>query len=229
MTTSRKPAHTPPSTLPLPAPAPRKAGRPRSQASENAIMNATVSLLLEGGYAAVTIDRVAALAKASKGTIYRRWATKEHLIVATFSRFPPVQPRDRGDLLAELLDMHVQLMQVMKVSPLRSVMPILTAEASRNPSLAAELAALYEQRRTPARIAFRRALERGELPPDADTEFAIDLIYGAITVPLYLRPAEITQAWMTRLLSFVIAGLKATTPAAPSPGHAAPRRRQVRP
>ncbi|MFZ1294493.1 MAG: helix-turn-helix domain-containing protein, partial [Pseudomonadales bacterium] len=63
-------------------------GRPRSGASEQAILSATLELLAELGFRAVTVDAIAARAGASKSTIYRRWPTKEYLVIAAFAQTP---------------------------------------------------------------------------------------------------------------------------------------------
>ena len=56
----------------------RRPGRPRSLQSEEAILEATGKLLSSEGYLGLTVSKVAARARASKSTIYRRWPTREH-------------------------------------------------------------------------------------------------------------------------------------------------------
>ncbi len=77
---------TDPARRPIPgrAPVARRAGagRPRSWRSEEAILEATGKLLSSEGYLGLTVSKVAARARASKSTIYRRWPTKEHLVIA---------------------------------------------------------------------------------------------------------------------------------------------------
>jgi len=63
---------------------PRSPGRPRRQESEDAILNAVMLILASDGYTGLTTDKIAALARVSKSTIYRRWPTKEHMVLAAF-------------------------------------------------------------------------------------------------------------------------------------------------
>ena len=58
----------------------RTPGRPRSEASHQAIIDATLELLVEGGYGALTMEAVRTRAGVGKATIYRRWASKEELV-----------------------------------------------------------------------------------------------------------------------------------------------------
>jgi AcrR family transcriptional regulator len=74
----------------------RKPGRPRSMQSEEAIIKATTALLTDEGYASLTVGKVAARARASKSTIYRRWPTKEHLVIEAFNRWPARSLSDLG-------------------------------------------------------------------------------------------------------------------------------------
>ena len=56
-------------------------GRPRDNALDTAITDATKSVLLSDGYAAVNIDRVAKLAGTTRAAIYRRARTRGELVV----------------------------------------------------------------------------------------------------------------------------------------------------
>ena len=64
------------------------AGRPRSEEAHQAILDATLELLSEVGFSALTIEGVAARAGVGKATIYRRWASKLPLVVEAFMRIP---------------------------------------------------------------------------------------------------------------------------------------------
>src|SRR5882757_5788556 len=66
-----------------PADQDRKApGRPRSPQADEAIIEAVLDLLAEGTpFEALSIEAVAARAGVGKATIYRRWSSKETLLV----------------------------------------------------------------------------------------------------------------------------------------------------
>src|ERR1700742_144466 len=88
-------------------------GRPRSKQSEEAILTATTKLLTSEGYARLTLSKVAARARASKSTIYRRWPTKEHLVIEAFNRWPAIVPRDKGDLLSDVMELYRQGVRIL--------------------------------------------------------------------------------------------------------------------
>src|ERR687885_704622 len=62
-----------------------RGGRPRDPSRDGVIRAAILRLLAEVGYGALTMDAVAAEAGVGKATIYRRWRTKEDLVVDTIS------------------------------------------------------------------------------------------------------------------------------------------------
>jgi AcrR family transcriptional regulator len=66
-----------------PAPAPRsRVGRPVDRSGDAAILAAALDLVAERGYDGMALDEVAARTGRAKTTIYRRWATKEELVLA---------------------------------------------------------------------------------------------------------------------------------------------------
>jgi AcrR family transcriptional regulator len=82
----------------------RGSGRPRDPSLDGAIRAAILRLLAEVGYGALTMDAVAAEAGVGKATIYRRWRSKEDLVVDTISDLyrdgllPPETGSLEGDL-----------------------------------------------------------------------------------------------------------------------------------
>jgi AcrR family transcriptional regulator len=62
----------------------RISGRPRSEKSRAAILQAAFRILVECGYGGFTIEAVASEAGAGKTTVYRWWKTKAELAVDAF-------------------------------------------------------------------------------------------------------------------------------------------------
>ena len=80
------------STHPSQAARLRRAGRPRSEQADRAIIKAALEVFAESGPHGLCIEQVAAKAGVGKATIYRRWANKEALLVdavATIKGDPP--------------------------------------------------------------------------------------------------------------------------------------------
>ncbi len=81
--------------------------RPRVEGDrEDEILEATLELLLDVGYDRLTMDAVARRARASKATLYRRWADKPSLVVDAMVRAkhaPHVDSHDTGSLRGDLV------------------------------------------------------------------------------------------------------------------------------
>jgi AcrR family transcriptional regulator len=182
-------------------------GRPRSLDSEAAILDATRDLLAAEGYGAFTVDRLAARARVSKSTIYRRWPSKEHLVIAAFDSLPPLQAPDHGDAAAELADLVLQFVAIMRGSPLGDVLLPLVAERARNPDLSAALDPWIQRRRGPMKQVIARAVQRGQLPAGTDPDMAEDALMGAVLLRLYFAPGDLGPAAVQALVGLVLRGL----------------------
>lgn len=187
----------------------RKPGRPRSKRSEEAIIRATTSLLADERYADLTVSKVAARARASKSTIYRRWPTKEHLVIEAFNRWPALLAHDRGDVMSDLLDLYRQFLRILHRPPSNAIMPTLVAERAHNPALAAVFDPLMQRRRDPVRMVLRRAMERGELPKSTDVELAVDAIMGVTVLRMYFIPGNLSIPAIREFLTVLLRGLGA--------------------
>ncbi|GAA2269906.1 TetR/AcrR family transcriptional regulator [Nonomuraea roseoviolacea subsp. roseoviolacea] len=81
---------------------------PLDPVRERAILDATLELLSEMGYDRMSVDQIAKRARASKATIYRRWAGKPELVVDVIcNRFDmdAPRPRDTGSLRGDLAEL----------------------------------------------------------------------------------------------------------------------------
>lgn len=188
----------------------RPRGRPRSADAEQAIVDATLRLLLKDGYAALTMSRVASAAGASKATIYRRWPTKEQLLFTVFARMPSAVPREMGSLTRELIEFYSPERWDRQAPLLRSVLPLLAAACADDPALAATMEAFIEQRRVPLRLIFKRAVRRQELAADADIEMGIDALQGILTLRTLFFDGEAAPTRTRSVIAFVLRGLGAS-------------------
>jgi AcrR family transcriptional regulator len=187
----------------------RGRGRPRSQESEKAILDATMELLSELGFRAVTVDAIAARAGASKSTIYRRWPTKENLVIAAFGQTPLLTPPPRGDVIEQLVEVINQFARAMQDTPLGGVLPALVAERGHNPSLDGALAPLVRQRRQTTIDILKQAVARGELPGGISYELAVDLLTGPVLQRIMVMGQKTDRRFVRQVVQVVCSGLRA--------------------
>lgn len=146
----------------------RNGPRRRGDALVNAILAATLDELREHGYAALTMDAVAQRAGASKASLYRRWDTRAALVMDAVYQLAPLpddipHPGLRGDLLAALRQTATTLQ-----GPAGAALRGMLAEALPELDRVRDLRARSQGRnRDLMAEVLRRAVERGEIPPEA--------------------------------------------------------------
>jgi len=160
-------------------------GRPRSKAADEAIAAATVALLSEGGFGALTMEAVASRAGVSKHTLYRRAGSPAALVISLVEGLPaetaPVP--DSGDFEHDVRTVARNAAELIGASSFSRVMPALVGAMEHEPALAAAATDYFVRRRAQLRPVFERAVARGELPADSDPDLLIDLLIA----PFYFR------------------------------------------
>jgi AcrR family transcriptional regulator len=184
------------------------AGRPRSEEAHRAILDATLELLTEVGFSALTVEGVANRAGVGKATIYRRWPSKVPLVVEAFGQLPAFEDVDTGSLAGDLKAMLTQYLEHFLSTPLATVYPGLAAERAHNPELGQLLDPVLRGRRRPLDAAFRRAVARGELSADTDLDLASDLIVGPIAVRLFFKGQRIHPGMVDPMVDMALDGVR---------------------
>ena len=156
------------------------AGRPRDSAADERILAATYRLILDNRLADVTMDGVASAAGVGKPTIYRRWASKEELVIEALAvHAPGLEVTFSGDLHADLVTLVRSLLQAPDVSAAH-LLPRIVDEATGNPQVAK---ALWERVLRPRHDEIERVLAQavadGQVRADIDLETTVALILGA--------------------------------------------------
>jgi AcrR family transcriptional regulator len=184
------------------------AGRPRSEEAHKAILDATLDLLVEVGFSAMTVEGVASRAGVGKATIYRRWPSKLPLVVEAFGQLPGFEEVDTGDLAEDLKKMLRGYLQAFNASPLAAVLPSLAGERAHNPELSELFEPVSKGRRQPLVRAFERAVDRGEIPEDTDVELAADLVVGPIAVSLFFKGGRLNPRMVGPMVDMALSGIQ---------------------
>jgi AcrR family transcriptional regulator len=207
-------------------------GRPRSEDVDGRILQAARELLFVSGYDRFAMDEVAARAQIAKTTLYRRWPTKDHLLVALVARIQDEVPvTDTGhlrqDLVGYLTAVADGLNRMRAVGrpgagedPSAGVVAELIAAAARHPDVGEAVRGLFARRNTLPLALLDRARERGELRPDAASEVIFDQLAGALYYRLLVTGAPIGADYVEPLVDHVLAG--AAGPATPHPERTRP-------
>lgn len=151
-------------------------GRPRSGECDRAIEAAALDLLVEEGFAGMSVEGVAARAGVGKATIYRRWGNKADLVLdAVIHRCQDhVVSPDTGSLRGDAAEMLRALLGKFRRDG--RLMQAFSAEQHRHPELADTFRATFlAERRAAMREILERGVARGDLAADADLDLLGDV------------------------------------------------------
>jgi AcrR family transcriptional regulator len=182
-------------------------GRPRSEEAHRAILDATLELLVEVGFSALTVEGVAQRAGVGKATIYRRWPSKLPLVVEAFGQLPGFEDVDAGSLEEDLKETLKTYLENFNATSLGAVFPSLAGERAHNPELSKMLEPVARARREPFVRIFERARERGEISADVDVDLAADLVVGPISVTLFFRGGTPSPAMVGPIVDLALRGI----------------------
>ena len=163
----------------------RAAGRPLDENVDAAILETAWRLLLEDGYARMSIARVAEEARVGRPAIYRRYKDKSELVAAVLAdkqaRNAPIDTGTaRGDLVA-----HLEFARRRFAIELAGTMIV---EGRKHPELLEGFRrGMLEPRVGDIIAALERGKARGEVRKDLDSEIAVHAIMGAF---MYHRMAQ---------------------------------------
>jgi AcrR family transcriptional regulator len=167
---------------------PPRLGRPRDPSRDAVLLDAALELLAEGGYAGLTMEAVAARAGVGKATLYRRWASKEQLVVdALASLTEPPERVARAGVRDQLVGL-LEAVRRKQGSRAGQIFPRLVGEAMDNPELmTAYRTRVLEPRRQRFERALQEGVEQGLVRPDVDLDHAVDLIVGPMVYRNLIR------------------------------------------
>jgi AcrR family transcriptional regulator len=184
-------------------------GRPRKPETDAAILDAALALFGELGSEAMTVEAVAARAGVGKATIYRRWPTKDDLVIAAIQEvLTSVAVPDLGDVRTTLVAMVRGAIILMKTSTAGLIFPRMAGEvAGRTPLGIRYVEAVIRPRRAMVRSVLERGVAEGVLRPDLDVALLADVLVGPIILRKILNElADISDHVPERLVDSLLDG-----------------------
>jgi AcrR family transcriptional regulator len=180
--------------------------RPRIEGDrEQEILDATLDVLAESGYDRLTMDAVAARAKASKATLYRRWSSKASLVIEALHHSKgPMEVPDTGSLREDLRFAFCGIGSLGDPDAVRTFASVLTA-ITRDP----EFAEIFRREVVGPKSAYsrqiwERARDRGELRDDIDLDLIEPALSGIVLQRVFLLGEVPDPDSITRVIDQII-------------------------
>jgi AcrR family transcriptional regulator len=192
--------------------------RPRIEGDrEHQILDAALEVLAEVGYDRLTMDAVAARAKASKATLYRRWTNKVSLVIEALQRTKgPASVPDTGSLRGDLQATYCGLGGLVDRDAVATFASVLTAIARDADFAEAFRREVVGPKVAVSRQVWERARDRGELREDVDLDLLEPAVAGIVLHRVFLMGEAPDTDVITRVIDQII--LPAVLrPSAPQP------------
>jgi AcrR family transcriptional regulator len=183
-----------------------RGGRPRDPSRDSVIRAAILRLLADVGYGALTMDAVASEAGVGKATIYRRWRTKQDLVVDTISDLNRAEAEipDTGSLEGDLRSMMRQMV-AMITGPTGAATLSLLSTVPHQPALARAFQdgplAVWRQS---FESLWSRAEQRGEIPTGLANSVIAEATSALLVQRWLLTGRPVDEAYADEVLDTVV-------------------------
>lgn len=188
---------------------PGRLGRKRDHTRDSEILDAAVDVLAEVGFDGMTVDMVAARAKAGKATLYRRWTSKSDLVIDAVSCMKerdaePAALPDTGTLRGDLVAM-IKPHSIEDGEKKTRVMAGIVSLLAKEPELAqAAHAAIMEPRARVNRLFLQRAIDRGEIAPVGDIDTLALVVPAMVAYRVLMLRKPVDREFLVSLIDGVL-------------------------
>ncbi len=186
--------------------------RKRGAALADAILEAAYNELSEVGYTAFSVEGVAARARTGKASIYRRWPTKQGLVMDALCQRLPT-PAECGlelhlsDSVTTVAALRVLARRITSTltGPAGDAMRAIKCEAVTDPELDRAVDDRFQAPRRAAMLALlERGVARGEVRPDAVTPIVADVLPAILTHRIVMQREPVTERVITAVMDQVL-------------------------
>ncbi len=195
------------SAVAAPRKRPSRVGRPRDPRVEGVVNQAVLEIVAERGLAGLTVAEVAQRAGVGKASIYRRWSSKEAVLLAAWQALVVDPPEvDTGSLSSDLKAIFGVVAEDFRSPTIRAVVPHLIAAARVDPDAARAFREVDEGRSVAVALALKRALARGEIRPELDVA-VLEQVLAAFTISqVVLHDRLLTESAIDQVVGLVVRG-----------------------
>ncbi len=187
----------------------RKAGRPRSQAAQQAVLDAANKIMLTEGLGRLSIERVAAEAGVGKPTIYRNWANAHELAMAALMQEPVDPFRSPGGSAKQRLQAHLKsVLKTFSTSRGRQITLTLASAEQESELAKAFRNQVILQSRAFGHKLIEQAIAEGAVNPAVDIEAALDALYGPIFFRLLVGHLQVDESLAGTLVDMLFSGIE---------------------
>ncbi|MFE0858153.1 TetR/AcrR family transcriptional regulator [Streptomyces mutabilis] len=181
--------------------------RRRGEPMRRAVLAAAVDLLSTQGLAGTTVGAVARSAGVHETSVYRRWGTRENLILdALTTELDSALPvPETGCVRDDLLGFFSSLAALLGTAQGRA---LLRLSVENDDTLEDRRGPYWSERLDRAVVMVRRGVDRGELAADTDPALLVEAVSGPLFVRVLLSGAPLDEALVRGLVDLALEGAR---------------------
>jgi AcrR family transcriptional regulator len=184
--------------------------RRRGERMRQAVLDATVRMLVAEGLTGTTVAAVARAAGVHETSVYRRWKTRDALIVDALSgHLDQTLPLpDTGDVREDLVTFFGRLARILATPQGAALLSI----GANQPGAVAqdESRRFWTSRFERGEIIVERGITAGELARDTDPKLVLDAVGGPLFTRVLLTGAPLDDSLVPRLVDLILDGARPT-------------------
>jgi AcrR family transcriptional regulator len=190
--------------------APKRRPGGRSSRVRAAAIAATLAELAEGGYAALSLERIARRAGVNPSSLYRRWGNRERLVLEAMLEqvAEHVSVPDTGSLRDDLLELARTAAANSARPEVAAMARAVATQAPYDAELAAATEAFWAERLALDGAIVERAIERGEVDVATEPIHVIESVIGPIHLRLLLTGRPIDDRFLEQIVDTVVDGIR---------------------
>ena len=184
----------------------------RSARNRKKVFDAVVTLILEKGNTEFTIADIGAYANVHPTSIYRRWETKEKLLleVLTEHMANTISIPHTGTLRSDLLALLSETFRFLQ-SPLGSAMLKVSASQLDQPETHSFRQQYFQSRVAHIHELFDRAMQRGEIDPKTDITLILEMLTGPVYSRLLFTARPLEERFAEHIVDSILRNLDSYT------------------
>ena len=169
-------------------------------------LRAVLDELIEGGYAGLSLDGVARRAGVHKTTLYRRWQTRERLLLEALLEFSSqaVPIPNTGSLREDLLRFLEAVVINITTPEAQAILRALVAEAGRGGPFSEAAREFWSATFRLARDVVQRGIDRGELPRDTDVDLFLETLIGPVITRALITGEPLDRSYADHVVNLLL-------------------------
>lgn len=179
------------------------------------MLDAAGKLLTERGYAAITMEAIAAEARVGKATIYRWWPTKASIYMELYAELAQAisPPADTGSVLKDVTLLSCGAFRLFRETAAGLALAGIIAEAQSNAAVSSFVRNDFAPSRRHVFLhLLERGVERGEIAAGTDIDLISEVLAGAMWYCVLVGSGQLTDRHATKITEAVLAGFVKPAP-----------------